>query len=464
MSLSEPARAVADEPVQGLSLAPPPGQASPATRDLIERIAAGPTGTRLRTELATRHRDLGREEIEDAFQEALKRALVSCRAEREYEVYSFLRVTMRNCLSDGRHRAVRERAEDNDGPRLGSAIDERPTPDRQLSRIEDRQELRELRSSITGRLGDRQRRVLAMRMEGLDVQTIAEREAASQKAIRKDIERILAFGRAELLRRAGFGCPEGHDLVSRYAFRLRADWAAAQLHIAGCDRCGRFFASLDSWRERAATVLPFPAAGCAEPSAISQALERAGQGLAEVREKVAGSPGSARQHLSDAAGSVKQHTAGALSRADPTPLAGARPGAVTAAVVGCLAIGGGAATYCIDNDVNPIRGLAAIVQDESPGRSPSDVPEPTEVVPEHRPMTPPAAVETPPTLAPTSPEQSQPATPPSPPPPEPTPAAVQFGEPATPPPAAPASTEPSPSTAAQPAPVPAEGGVDLYGP
>jgi hypothetical protein len=82
-----------------------------------------------------------------------------------------------------------------------------------------------------------------MRVDGLGVQAIAEREAASPKAIRKDIERIFAVGRAEILRRAGFGCPEGHELVSRYAFRLRADWAAAQLHIAGCDRCGRFFAN-----------------------------------------------------------------------------------------------------------------------------------------------------------------------------------------------------------------------------
>ena len=434
-------------------------EASPITRELLERIAAGPTGERLRLELASRHQGLSRDEVDDAFQEALKRALVACRAKHEYEAYSFLCVTMRNCLRDGSYRTGRERSEQNDGPTLGGAVDQRPTPDAQFARTENREELHELRSSVIERLGARQRRVLAMRVDGLGVQAIAEREAASPKAIRKDIERIFAVGRAEILRRAGFGCPEGHELVSRYAFRLRADWAAAQLHIAGCDRCGRFFANLDSWRERAATVLPLPAAGSAEPGAIAQVLDRAGDGLGHLRDKLAGTPGSARQHVSEVGGSVKQHTAGALSRMDPTPLVGARPGAATAAVVGCLAIGGGAATYCIESGVNPIGGLAGVVQEEAPTPIPEQAPEPTPAVPEHRPVVaPPPAEATPPAPAHAPPEQAEQ----TPPPPEPTPPAVQFGEPASPPPATQASSEFSPSP--KPVPVPAEGGTDLYGP
>ena len=463
--MTEAGTAAADPAMEVLSPAARPQQASQTTHRLIERIAAGPTGERLRMELVRRHSHLTRDEIDDAFQEALQRALVACRGEHEYEVYSFLRVTMRNCLSDRRYRVTRERSEENNGPTLGGAPDERPTPDVQLGRSEDRRELRELKSSVLRRLGDRQRRVFAMRVEGLDVQTIAAREAASQKAIRKDIEQIFAVGRDEILRRAGFGCADGHELVTRYAFRLRADWAAAQLHIAGCERCSRFFANVDSWRERAAAVLPFPAAGSAEPGAIAQALERAGDGLAHLRERVAGSPGSARQHVSEAAGAVKQHTAGALARMDPTPVAGARPGAATAAIVGCLAIGGGAATYCIQNDVNPINGLAAIVQDEPPKRVLEDRTQPEESMSDQRPIAPPAVVDSPPEPAPAPPEEPQePPQAPPPPPPKPTPAAVQFGEPANPPPATQASAEPSPPTAAKPAPVPAEDGVDLYGP
>jgi DNA-directed RNA polymerase specialized sigma24 family protein len=463
MALGDPARAVVDQPHQAPGVGVPPPQASPATRDLLERIAAGPTGARLRAELASRHRDLDRDEVEDAFQEALKRALVACRAEREYQVYSFLRVTMRNCLSDDRYRGGRERSEDTHGPTLSAAIDDGLSPEAQLARSEDLQELDELRSSVTARLGERQRRVLAMRVEGLDVSAIAEREVASTRAIRKDIERILAVGREEILRRAGFGCPAGHELVARYAFRLRADWAAAQLHMTGCERCGRFFASLDSWRERAATLLPFPAAGSTDPSLVAHTLDRAADGLGHLRDQMTGSAGSARQHMSDAASSVKQHTAGALSRMDPTPLAGARPGAVTAAVVGCLAIGGGAATYCVENGINPIGGLAAIVQEEPPPRTPNEGTEPPEALPEHLPIALPVVVDTPPPTATTPPEQPE-QTEQSPPPPEPTPAAVQFGEPATPPAAAPASSEPTTPSPSKPAPVPAEGGTDLYGP
>jgi RNA polymerase sigma factor (sigma-70 family) len=440
-----------------------PQRASWATRGLVERIAAGPSGERLRAELASRHRDRSRDEIDDAFQEALKRALVACRAEREYQVYSFLRVTMRNCLSDGRHREAHESVGEDNGPAFRDAIDERLTPEAQLARDEDRVELRELSRSVTGRLSDRQRRVLALRVEGLDVHTIAEREAASRKAIRKDIERIFAVGRDEILRRAGFGCPEGHDLVARYAFRLRADWAAAQMHIAGCERCGRFFVSLDSWRERAATVLPFPAASTVEPGIVGHALERAGDGLAQLRDHATGATGSARQHVSDAVGSAKQHTAGALQRMDPTPLAGARPGAATAAIMGCLAIGGGAATYCIENGVNPIDGLAGVVQAEPGKPGPAEPPKRSESEPAHQPITPPTAVQPPPAAAPPDPV-AQPQQPPPPPPPEATPAAVQFGEPASPQPAAPASSEPSSPSPAKPAPMPADGGTDLYGP
>jgi hypothetical protein len=123
-------------------------------------------------------------------------------------------------------------------------------------------------------------------------------------------------------------------------------------------------------------VLPLPAAGSAEPGAIAQVLDRAGDGLGQLRDKVAGTPGSAREHVSEVAGSVKQHTAGSPpADGSNAPLVAARPGAATAAVVGCLAIGGGAATYCIESGVNPIGGLAGVVQEEAPKAIPEQAPE-----------------------------------------------------------------------------------------
>ena len=51
---------------------------------------------------------------------------------------------------------------------------------------------------------------------------------------------------------------------------------------------------------------------------------------------------------------------------DPTPLVGVRPGAVAAAVAGCLAVGGGA-TYCVQQSTDPITvftGLAGTAHHE----------------------------------------------------------------------------------------------------
>jgi RNA polymerase sigma factor (sigma-70 family) len=77
----------------------------------------------------------------------------------------------------------------------------------------------------------------------------------------------------------------------------------------------------------------------ARPRLVEWAVQRAGDGIA----------------------SVKQHATSAYSRAvDPTPLAGVRPGAAVATVAGCLAVGGGT-TYCVTQGVDPIRDLAKVV-------------------------------------------------------------------------------------------------------
>lgn len=66
---------------------------------------------------------------------------------------------------------------------------------------------------------------------------------------------------------------------------------------------------------------------------------------------------------------LRGHAAAAYNRvADPTPLAGVRPGAVAAAVAGCLAVGGGA-TYCVQQHVGPIAGLRAFAEPEHHHRS-----------------------------------------------------------------------------------------------
>src|SRR5206468_9578810 len=71
-------------------------------------------------------------------------------------------------------------------------------------------------------------------------------------------------------------------------------------------------------------------------------------------------PTGLRGHITSVAGHLRDQTAAVYYRTvDPTPLAGARPGAVAAAVAGCLAVGG-SATYCVQQGADPLRALAAL--------------------------------------------------------------------------------------------------------
>jgi hypothetical protein len=55
----------------------------------------------------------------------------------------------------------------------------------------------------------------------------------------------------------------------------------------------------------------------------------------------------------------EQATAAYYRTVDPTPLVAVRPGAVAAAVAGCLAVGGGA-TYCVQQSTDPIAAFTGL--------------------------------------------------------------------------------------------------------
>lgn len=80
-----------------------------------------------------------------------------------------------------------------------------------------------------------------------------------------------------------------------------------------------------------------------------------GAGVSDVLERVA-------QRSAEGVASLKQHATTAYYRAvDPTPLAGARPGTVAAVLASCIAIGGGAAQYCLKEGVNPIGAATGLI-------------------------------------------------------------------------------------------------------
>jgi RNA polymerase sigma factor (sigma-70 family) len=154
--------------------------------------------------------------------------------------------------------------------------------------------------------------------------------------------------------------------------------------------------------------VPSSTIGQARPRLVEWALQRGGDGVANV----------------------KQHAATAYYRAvDPTPLAGVRPGAAAAAVAGCLAIGGGT-TYCVTQSVDPIGGLAHVV---SPAREPKHAAPPRKKRRAEKQVTP----------TPTST-------------PAPTPVATPTPDPAKPSPQATAQSAPRPTPEPTPPPIPEE--------
>ncbi len=73
----------------------------------------------------------------------------------------------------------------------------------------------------------------------------------------------------------------------------------------------------------------------------------------------------AGQKSAEGLASLKQQATATYTRAvDPTPLAGARPGTVAALLVSCVTIGGGAATYCAQNGVDPLGAASGLISGE----------------------------------------------------------------------------------------------------
>jgi RNA polymerase sigma factor (sigma-70 family) len=324
-------------------------QRTGAKRTQLERIARGEQGAKLRSQVAAWHPGTTRDELDEAFQEACARAERGCHGESEGEVFTWLRTTThREVLrmhDRARHEglvAVPDRALDDPG--------ESALPEDQLIEREDREEIEEVTRSVIARLSDHQRDIAALHSDGMGRPQIAARLGLSDRSVKRGLERIMAVGRDELVRLAGHGCEPGEDLVARYAFGLADPMESrrAQLHLAGCQRCGQLHKRLDLWRENVAAVLPVPPAA-QQHGAIEHWLHAAADALAGIR-----------RHIFDAVAQVKQQlSATSVRAADPTPLAGIRPGAAAAAIAGCLAIGGGA-TYCAQQGLDPLAGLAGL--------------------------------------------------------------------------------------------------------
>jgi hypothetical protein len=67
---------------------------------------------------------------------------------------------------------------------------------------------------------------------GLARNEIASHLGVTPRVVKRAVEEVLAMSRDQLTRLVGYGCPDGHELIARYAFGLAGagDARRAQLH------------------------------------------------------------------------------------------------------------------------------------------------------------------------------------------------------------------------------------------
>ena len=360
-------------------------------------------------------------------------------------MYKWVRTVAHRSLNRERDRLDRQIPDGLTDDGLEAISAEAPSPEQLLCGREDETDLAGLTATVVSALPERQRDVLALWGDGHKRPEIAARLGITDRAVKRDLLDILDQARAALAQLAGRGCDRGGSLVLRLVCGLAnpVEMAQAQLHLSRCPRCQQFHERLNLWREKVGAVLPGSVSEHIEPGLIERTLH-----------KSLGTLSSLRQHVVDGGAQLKQQAATTYYRAaDPTPLAGARPGAVAAVVAGCLAVGTGTYT-CVERGINP---LTVIPGEERQVPEPRAAPRP-ETVPtetttaEQAPAPSPAPV----AAEPVTTSEPAPVPPPPPPPaepvePAPQPPPEQTFEPSSPaysPPAAQASEAASPAPVA----------------
>ncbi|HET7636829.1 MAG TPA: sigma-70 family RNA polymerase sigma factor, partial [Candidatus Limnocylindria bacterium] len=329
-----------------------PALTAPSHAELDDLLASFVTGLRaetLRAQLAAKHHERTREEIEDAIQTACKCFLDETDGITDpAKVYRWIRTAAHRALNRERDHLERQVVVDPFSVRFEEVVTDEPTPERQVIAREDEIDLSALTDAVAAQLPERQRNVLALWGADLNRPEIAERLHVRERVVKRDLLDIFERARAALSRLAGGGCEAGESLVVRLACGLGdpVEMAHAQLHLTRCPRCQQLHERLNLWREKVGAALPAPAAEHADLGLIERTLHKSFDTL-----------GAVRQYLVDGGAQVKQQAAVTYYRAaDPTPLAGARPGAVVAVVAGCLAIGTGTYT-CVEQGVNPLTAI-----------------------------------------------------------------------------------------------------------
>lgn len=153
----------------------------------------------------------------------------------------------------------------------------------------------------------------------------------TERVYRRELERAMKqISRGLALVRAGDYCESRRSLILAYVSGLAGPNRAldARRHLETCTACSHWAGELRLARQRVAALAPVPL--------VTLAVGRRSW---------------LRMRLLELTSSVQHHTSALAVRADTSslPLIGAaRPGAVAAAVVGCVALGGGVSVCAIN--------------------------------------------------------------------------------------------------------------------
>jgi RNA polymerase sigma factor (sigma-70 family) len=432
-------------PVEAMGSYPSTTIATNGAGTLPDSFVCGERRGKLRTQLAGRFPECSADQIEDALQYGCKSFLDEAEdVAGPGAIYKWIRTAAFRYLSREADRHRRELAVDPVEDGIATFAAEEPGPVEELIAQEDDADLAMLVEEVSSSLSDRRRDVLALYGAGYRRQQIAERLGLTERTVKRDIREIVDLARATLARFAGGGCDLGEPLVVRLVCGISTPEESAQAreHLAHCERCGLLSEKLTAWREKAGAMLPAPVAEGVSPGVLERLAHKSAERLSSLK-----------QHVLDGGAQVKEHAATTYYRTvDPTPLAAARPGTVGAVIASCLAIGGGAATYCVQQGVHPIGAATGLIASEPESEPTTEPPEAESAAPEYTPVEPPVEEEAP---------APEPAPEPAPSEPEPAPQAEPEPQPEEFEPS-PQASEPAPEP--EPAPAPPSSGHQFGGP
>jgi RNA polymerase sigma factor (sigma-70 family) len=345
---------------------------------LLRNYVGGASGRDLRRQLGARHPECSPEEIDDAVQAACRCFLDEAEGIGDPDqVHVWLRTAAHRILGHEARRQRREVATDPATDALEGIAVDHTGPVEELIALEDDSDLEALVRIVSVSLPQRKRDVFALYAAGCRRTQIAERLGLPERTVKRDIREIVDRARAVVTRLAGGGCHRGEPLVVRFVCGVSTpeESALAREHLARCSRCDAFYERLLAWRGKAGAMLPAPVAEGASPGVSERLAQKSAEAFSSLK-----------QHVLDGAAQVKQHaTTTYLRAADPMPFAAARPGTVAAVVAGCVAIGGGAATYCVQQGVNPLGAANGLVsstdEPETPPSDAADEPQPPTYTP-----------------------------------------------------------------------------------